>query len=105
MNEKSQMQKELYNAKLLSEGRLLEYQYVNELKDRRINQLQQENEKIKNEKKQLEEKNEEIMTENSNLVKKMQEEVNKYKESTSWKITKPLRKIVEIYRKIGGKNG
>ncbi len=105
MDDKNQIQKELNNMKLLAEGRMLEYQYVNELKNRKIDQLNREKSELEKEIKELKNEREKLIEQSNKKIEQMKNEIGMYEKSTSWKITKPLRNIADICRKLGGKNG
>lgn len=81
MDEVSNLKKQINNLSLKCEGTQLEYEYVNNLKNNQILELQQ---------RQLE-----LLEENQTLKKKISE----YENSTSWKITKPLRYIIDKCKK------
>ena len=86
-----------FKAALISENHM-DYKFKCDLyqKQKKIDSLKKKHEKLINENKKLE-------TENKELKKKIKLEKKAYKEisnSTSWKITKPLRKISQIFSKI-----
>lgn len=81
MDEISNLKKQINNLSLKCEGTQLEYEYVNNLKNNQISELQQ---------RQLE-----LLEENQTLKKKISE----YENSTSWKITKPLRYLIDKCKK------
>ena len=94
MNEINQLEKQIHNLTIKSKGIELEYQYVNELKNKKILELQEIVEKDKEQvgsyKKELE-----------NCQKKMEkykEELEKIKNSRWWK----LRKIIKRGNKKEG---
>lgn len=81
MSELSDLQKEINNLKLKSKGIELEYQYVNELKDKKILKLQ-------NDLKEEEEKKEYYIKEFEECVKKVdnyKKELDIIKASKWWK--------------------
>ena len=91
MSELSDLQKEINNLKLKSKGIELEYQYVNELKDKKILKLQ-------NDLKEEEEKKEYYIKEFEECVKKMEhyrDELNKIKSSRWWKIKEKIKNKIK----------
>ena len=105
MDEK-QMEKEIYNLNLKNQGIMLEYQYVCELKNKNIKELQEkesiveeENEKLKENEKKLKEKNLSLEEENNKLKEEIRRNIKQYENSTSWKVTRPLRFIGKIIKK------
>lgn len=104
MNNLDELIKKNNRLELKSEGLKLEYEYVNELKDERINRIKSimelEREKFKSEKKELlkeiemlKNTNERLNKENESLKKDIIDLKNSYENSLSWKITKPFRII------------
>lgn len=87
MSELSDLQKEINNLKLKSKGIELEYQYVNELKDKKILKLQ-------NDLKEEEEKKEYYIKEFEECVKKMdnyKKELDIIKVSKWWKFREKIK--------------
>ncbi len=87
MSELSDLQKEINNLKLKSKGIELEYQYVNELKDKKILKLQ-------NDLKEEEEKKEYYIKEFEECVKKMdnyKKELDIIKASKWWKFREKIK--------------
>lgn len=87
MSELSDLQKEINNLKLKSKGIELEYQYVNELKDKKILKLQ-------NDLKEEEEKKEYYIKEFEECVKKVdnyKKELDIIKASKWWKFREKIK--------------
>lgn len=98
MDEIKKMQKQIDNLTIKSEGIELEYQYVNELKNKKIEKLESELELKESELKEKQETIEYYKKEFEQVVKKMEEyklENEAIKSSKWWKLREKLK---------GGKN-
>ena len=81
MDEVNNLKKQINNLSLKCQGTQLEYEYVNNLKNSQLSELKQ---------KQME-----LLQENQIL----REKIKKMENSTSWKITRPLRYIINKFKK------
>lgn len=80
-------EKEIQNLKLKCKGIELEYQYVNQLKDERIQYLQEENKKEKEVSQYYKREFEEAV----NKMNQYKQEIEKIKNSRWWKIREKIK--------------